>query len=461
MSPHSVRIQVAWNKPEESEKGESVDWRLPALILAPLFLNAACFNDFSRDLPLAGPFRNYLAALASLSFILPGLLFAGPALASQRLDRPVFELASISMGRIPAILFRYGCVFQLALLSAVLLSGIAHLNVEFPAEAFTWHWMYAVLAFGLSAMLSLTATGSMQTCAKLGLFTSKLALAVMIAALLRVREHWAKAWTDLPVSLTAYYESMAPWTSIGGLLIYSAPLMFMAAVFARRLSSPKDVTRVTGWGLMLPFAAAMILAGFIKRAGYLAHRNFGHLAGFLSALNDGNASGGWVAKRLLIAITLFGVIRFAARASDLALPIPPAMRWLRPARHWLFAIAAGFLAGFPLPNWGNWLGSAACIVVAGAAVLTADCLTGRFKQPAARVVDWTGAIAWLSGASLPYRNAWSFPITGVFVGPDPMEWNRLWSIAPSYGLSFGLCLTGRLVEFCLRRVRLGREDPRG
>ncbi len=323
-------------------------------------------------------------------------------------------------------------------------SVIAHLIVDYPRESTHWYWKHAAAASGLFVFLSGTAITPVRTCAKLGLFTLKLALATMIAALIRVREHWPRAFGD---------ELVAGWRESGELLICCAPLFFMAAHFAHRIQAPGQLAQMAAWGLVFPLGAAILLAAFVRRAAYLTHSHLGSLAGFLSALNYGDARTGWAAKRLILGMTLFGVIRFSSWAIDQALPISRGRSPIKVAAFVLLAVVVGVAAGKPHPDWGAGPGAAACAVIAGAAVLTTDSLTGRFTQPCVRAVDWTGALAWLAGAAYPFPSAWSFPITGIFVGPDPMELGRWWSLAPSYCLSVGLCLAGRLIERALRRVR--------
>jgi hypothetical protein len=394
--------------------------------------------------------------------LLIGLLFVGPALAAQRLKTTVFAIAELSLGRIPALLFRLGCTVYLALLSFPILSTITELTIAPPPMGYSqWSWAHAGVGVSLSLVLAGTSVVSLRTNARLALFTNKLALATMIAALIRVRGNLPESWAAFTSTASLAVNPTHALDKMGYLLLYSAPLVFLAAVFAHRSQSPRCAVQIGIWGAAVPFVAAVFLSGFVDRAAHLMYRNFGNINPYWAALLGGDARAYYPAKKALILITLFGVVRFAAWAIAEALPLPREKKWARRAILGCVATGIGVACGSLTLDLIAAKGAAACVVVAGAAVLSADYLTGRWRRPGAKTVDWVGLSAWLAGAGILHYRAWTFVFTGIYLGPDQEVWWHSWWILPTYGISFVVCMAGRLIERHSRHVQLKTGEDLG
>jgi hypothetical protein len=446
-------MRVRWDD-RRWEDALYIDWRLPALLLATLFLNFAFFFDRTSRIPFSGPPLVYCALLGAAALLLVGLFYIGPAFAAQASRLPLFEIVERSLGSVPAFGFRLCCALFLSLWLAHLLPLFLFLGVKWTLRE---KWTPLAIGFLSGAvLLYLFATGlsSLRTNAKLALFTNKLALALVIAALVRVREGWSYAWGSLlvPNGSWSFPEIIH---QLGSLLFCYAPLAFLASDFGRRSCTKKAAATIGLCGLAIPLCFAMCLAGFLDQATYATHRNLGGLANFAVALWGGDSERFIPAKAMLAAVTIFGAARLGARqlASSLSIPgwHPKALRLTLG----LFVCVIATISAVSSLNLSGALEWSSRIIVAAAAVIAADFATRHSLTARSTRFDWGGLVACAAGLGAPYYLAWLrdavFVVTGVSfsAGVSFEDWWHPW-ILPIYGITFMVCL---IVRFAGRVTR--------
>jgi hypothetical protein len=164
------------------------------------------------------------------------------------------------------------------------------------------------IAAGLTAFLLVTGVQGARTAARLALFTNKLAIAVLVAALIRVNEGWAAipggGRSPLPEPLSVI--STVAW--------YAAPLGFLAAGLGARIKTRKQLAFMAFGGFAAPLFLALALGGSVAVATWSSRfyipSIFPTVAVALWARASENAGLG---GHLIAAITTFGAIRFGTR----------------------------------------------------------------------------------------------------------------------------------------------------
>jgi len=277
----------------------ALSWKGAAAILASLFLNFTFWLLHGGDLWMTYPLPVYALILGLASLTLTAVFFAGPAFACQTSGAGLFESIETSMGRIPAVIVRTCSVVYLVAWIAQFISVAAG-------------WLHARgLAPLLLVYIFFTATRGPACSAKLAYFTNKLALAVLVAAVIRVREGWIGGVDPLPGSGRPALESL--WTGGSQLAAYAAPLLFLAARMARPDYTPGEILKIAVMGVLVPLGGGLLVVGALCAATLSSGYYQPSLNPDIAMALWGRAARSAVSPRLmLMAITTFGALRFGA-----------------------------------------------------------------------------------------------------------------------------------------------------
>jgi hypothetical protein len=418
-------------------------------VLATLFLSLLWYIE-AHEFWFPGPPVVRFALLGGSALLLVALFYLGPAFAAQLTKRSLFDLVEVSLGSIPALGLRLCCVLYVV----ALLDGPSWLVARALSESFLHHapstTTLGLLAAGILAFLFATGLQSLRTVAKLAVFTNKLGIALLIAALLRVRGEWLAAFQDIsgarePADLPHI------WRSFSHLFFLIGPPVFLASDFGRRSPTRKQAGMIGFFGLALPFAVTLLVVGFIEEAIGFVYPNLRARDGISTALWHGDSLRYIPVKTTIAAISMFGVVRFLARSLAGALSIFERRKLIRCSLLGLLVctIALESIHYLDLSETFEW---SIRSLVATAAVLSADFLAGR-SGGSVRRLDWVGVSALLAGWGIPY--AVGFLETGFFLvtGIDSVRLSSAeeWWLLPAYGVSFVICLLGRVAQ---RRFRV-------
>jgi hypothetical protein len=432
--------RLRWFDTETEEASSPVDWSSAALILATLFLNFSFWFVHGIDLPMYWPLPVSAGLLAAGALVITCLFFLGPALATQTARRPLFGAIENSLGSIPAIGLRLCCVvflvFWIANLAAV--PWLTFLSRILRREASSIE--SGIIAAGVLAFLFMTGVQSLRTSARLALFTNKLGVAVLVAALLRVHEGWSATLNGFHLSdeRSAILEL---WRGLSLLAFYVAPLAFLASGFGYRSHGRRPVVKIALMGIALPLFGVLFLIGVINVATCASPFYQPTLNPDVAMALWGKAARSAVPGGMMVAvITIFGAIRFGARALADSLAIPAL--WIR-FRWAVLGCLIGpivwlFLRHYYLDLSMVFDTSVRCLAIAGA-VLTADFMTGSWQAGRVRKVDGIGLAAMLAGLATPlFVPHWA-------VGASADQWWHPW-LLPSYAVGLLVCLCGRVAQ---------------
>jgi hypothetical protein len=427
-------LRIHWSDPGGDVS--PLSWMNASLITATLFLNFLfCYE--SSEFGLGGTLPIYLGFLVAVASLVPLLFFAGPALASQEAGRPLFDVVASSLGSIPSWGIRLCCGWFLTVWIAVLISFPASRLVTSILRRDATAMESAVIGASLVAFLVATGLQSYWTNAKLALFSNKLSLAILLAALIRVRAGLPLALHRLAVSDERYSTALIAWHTLTLLALSVGPLVFLAADFGYRMKGRKQVAMTGGMGIVLPLCATLLLVGVIGEATHDSSYYVPSLQPNIAmALWSHTAASALPGRMMIAAITLFGAVRFGARALANSVSVPAFGR-----RLWWVPIGCtcGIIVWCSLHSFDETLmmslrASAGCMVVV-AGVLTADFVSGRRQVEPAPRMDWIGSGALLAGL-----------IAAFCV---PLAVNDPWwqpGLLPSYGVGFTTCLLGRTLQ---------------
>jgi hypothetical protein len=431
-------LRLRWSDPEPEDPSTPIDWRFATLTTATLFLNFPFWFVHGTDVWLFSPLPLYAALLGTSALLITALFFLGPALATQATRKPLLTVVEDSLGSIPAFGLRLcGIVFivlWIASLIAVqrwLMWFILHREVSSTESG--------LIAAAILTFLFVTGLQSLRTSAKLALFTNKLGVAILIAALLRVRQGWPAILEAVSVS-DEQPAILNLWHGLSLLSFYVAPLALLAANFVHRIPERKQVAMTAFAGIALPLAGTLLFVGIIALATF--HSRF-----YTPSLNPNIAMALWgraarsalPSVMMLATITMFGAVRFGARSLAEAVSIPAygnRVRWV------LLGCLICAIAWFSLYQDVPYVAkvfemSATCLAVAGT-VLTADILMGRHLAGRRQKIDGIGAVALLAGLTTPLYMP---PLIGV----APESWWHPW-LLPSCGIGFLVCLASRTIK---------------
>ncbi len=372
------------------------------------------------------PLPLYAIIVIGSALLIAGLFFMGPALAAHSMGRSLFGVIENSLGSIPAYGLRPCSVVFLGLWIAQMLAVPGFWALGFIIRREASSTVSAIILAVLLAFLFATGLLRLRTEAKLAFFTSKLAIAMLVAALLRVHE----GWPAVPFGFPIFGDPQSfpdLWTGVSKLTLQVAPLVLLAANFGNRIRGRKQVAMTALMGIVLPLACALLVVGMIEVAVGHSHYYRPSLnPNVLMALFGGAADSAMQPRVMLVVMTMFGAIRFGARATVESISIP----LFKGNRQWLllgctvFAIIWGALHQDLLNLWTAFERSATVLVVT-CAVLTADYAGGRRQVEQIRRIDFVGVAALLAGLTVAFSGKW---------------------LLPSYGIAFITCLIGRAIE---------------
>jgi cytosine/uracil/thiamine/allantoin permease len=359
------------------------------------------------------------------------LFYLGPALAMQSSKLSLYGLAESSLGTILAAGFRLCCVFYLVLWLTFSVETIVLLVYQWPYRRDPTRLGSGLLAAAITLLLFGTALHGLRTSANLARFTNKLSIAILIAALIRVRAGWPSAWEAL--SRPPGFMQAIDWRQVPFLFFYFAPLALLASDFGQRSRTRKEAALIGVVGLALSFAVSLFVAGFIGQAAHVGHGNIGNGSPVATALFSGTSFRYSPPRMMVTAITMLGSARFEIRA--FANSIPFESQTLRRAVLALLACCIVLLAVATPESMHSALEMVTRCLIAAAAVFSADFIAGTWRAERQQKVDWIGVTALTAGVVAPLPEmpslieSWWYP------------WLQL-----SYAISFISCLILRTIR---------------
>lgn len=442
MSKQRVR-KLRWSDAEPDDPSTPIDWRIAALILATLFLNFPFWFRCNLYLSVPGPIIRSAGLLLAGALLMTVLFFLGPALATQAARRPLLRVAEDSLGSIPALGLRLCCVCFLVCWMATVIEMPGSWMLPRALGRDVSSFESGLVAGGILVLSFVTGLQTLPVRAKLALFANKLGIAILLAALIRVRDGWPAIWQGFRGSYAGSTISLE-WNGLAMLSFYVAPLAFLAADFGYRSRERKQVDTLAVLGLALPLFATLLVVAVIDVATAAS-------GSYQPSLQPNVAMALWAhvassylpGLMMLTSITVFGALRFGAKAlAESALPMVAGRRvqWA------MLAPLIPVIAWVSIQDWQRVSVSlewpTTCLAVASA-VLTVDFATRRWRIEHARRIDWVGTTALLAGLTAAlYLPKW-------IVGADAdQRWHP--RLLPSYGVGFAVCLIGRTVQ----RVRV-------
>jgi hypothetical protein len=432
----NIVLRLRWFDREPISQRRSVDWRYAALIIATLFLNPHFWVSYGNELWMFCPIVPYTFIVAAVAVLSPALFFVAPAAITRATNLPLHRAVENAVGSVPAFGLRICTISFLVL-------WIAN-SIVVPAG---W-WLYSILRRGVStkevwiivpaivAFVFFTGLQSTKTIAKLALFGNKLGIAILLAAIIRVHDGLPEAMNGFP-----HNENPLPefWRGLSLVMFYVAPLGFLAGNFGCLIQGRKQLAMTAVMGVALPLFAVLMMIGVtnvatIKSSFYQPSLN----PNIPMALWGHAASSSLPGRMLIVAITMFGALRFGVRslAESVAPKVPAGVRipWIRLSA---LALATAWLS---VHGGTAYLAtaldaSAACLVCA-VAVLSADWLIRAWPTKRTPKVDWIGLTALLAGlVCIPCWHG----ITGA------QSRSHTW-LLPSYATGFLVCLLGRYIQ---------------
>lgn len=430
-----MRFRLRWSDPED-EEGKPLDWRLPALVTATLVLNFWFLGQRAAAAAYWGsPARSALIGSA-LVLVTLGVFYLLPALFAYSRAQTILEVADRSLGFLTGRLLRAVCILHLIAAASGAPGAFTFVLEEVVVGRNSRSVLVTAVGVAATALLFLSAFGGWRASASQALFTNKLSLALMAAALIRIRGGWAEGWCQWiesggyqPISHSILYA--------GVVLAYLAPLAFLAALFAHRTGSKRAVALLGSCGLGLPLALVLAGSGFATFAMREAHLGSPKLANLAEALWAGDPRAYYSAKQLFVAVTYFGVVRFAALATAEILRVNPCRKSLQTLLAAGMAAAAAIAWKLQPAGTMDTLELTAPPLVAAVGVLSADFVMRRAPSQPPGAFDGTGIAALVAGSGWVYQYS---------------SWEHPW-VPPAYAIALGTCLAGRLIGPALRRVR--------
>lgn len=268
-----------------------------------------------------------------------------------------------------------------------------------------------------------------------------MSIAILIAALIRVRAGWPSAWEALSHS-PGFMQQATDWRRVPFLFFYFAPLALLACDFGQRSRTRKEAGLIGVVGLALSFAASIFAAGFIGQASHVLHGNIGNGSPTAAALFSGTSSRYLGPRMMVTAITMFGSALFGIRALANSVPFEGRTTW-RVALA-LLACCIVTLAVATPDFMHSALEMLTRCLVAAASVFSADFIAGTWRAERQQKVDWIGVTALTAGV-----------VTPLLEVPSLIEsWWYPWLLL-SYAVSLISCLILRTTRrLFARRLQL-------
>jgi hypothetical protein len=417
-----------------------MSWRSVALITSTLFLNFSFWELNGSALPMRLPLPVYTCVVAAGAMLITALFFAGPALATQAAKRPLTGVVENSIGLIPTVGFRICSALFLVFWMGSLMQIPGLWLLRFILRREASYTESVLLVVGILLFLFISGLQGLWVQSKLALFSVRLAIAILIAALLRAHEGWPTITRGLPPS-EQQPVGVELWRGLSLAAVYVAPLSILAANYGRLLETRAGVLKTTMTGIALPLFGTLILVAIIEVAT-------GHSSLYQPSLNPSIAMALWShasaryqpGTMTVATITVFGAARFGANALTESLSFVTLGQRAKWAATGMFIAVIAWLslhADFQTLFVFRDLAARALIVVG--AVVTADVVAGKRWGEGARRVDWVGVGALLAGLGTPlYLPDW---VAGAVAG----EWWQPW-LFPSYCAAFLVCGLGRVLQ---------------
>ncbi len=390
------------------------------------------------------PVQVYALIVAALTAFLTLLFFVGPSFACRTAGSGVMLALQTSMGRIPGYCARLCCIWFLVAWTAAMISLPVtwQLRVVLGRDAPA---LSSVVAIVLLTYLFVTSLQNTRTAAKLALFTNKLAVAVLIAAAIRVCDGWPAVMTPFPDS--GHPRLLDLWYGIGKLSFYIAPLAFLAAEYVGPKQARTPIRKLATMGLALPICGGLFMVGLLEVATHASTYYQPSLEPNIAMALWGKAAWSSLpARMMLTAMTVFGAVRFGVRALSTSIALP----WLgHRGQRIVLACVIAPIAWLSINPWGAALEMSLELSVATltvfAGVLTADAVSRYNHEPrGATWIDWVGTSAAIAGLIT------AASVNALAEGAGWETWFHPW-LFPSYGVSFATCLCGRVLQG--RRIR--------
>src|SRR5581483_3661330 len=169
------------------------------------------------------------------------------------------------LGTVPAWIIRVSCTWFLVVWMADLISWPTSRFVTFIFRREVSPIESGAIAGALIIFLFVTGLQSLRTSANLALFSNKLGLAILVAALIRVHEGLPTALKGFPASDGTAAASVAG-QGLSLLALYVGPLVFLAADFGYRMQGRRQVAMTAGMGIFSPLCGTLLLVGVIGLA---------------------------------------------------------------------------------------------------------------------------------------------------------------------------------------------------
>jgi hypothetical protein len=416
--------------------------------MASLFLNFAFWHLENPNFWVLGELTRYAAVVFGAAILVTALFFVGPALATQAAGKPLLNVAQTSLGVIPS--------FGVRLCSTVFLVSWMAATVAIPAS---WLLQFILrrnfsamesgfVAAGIFLFAFVTGLQTLHVTAKLAVFTNKLGIAILVAALIRVRDGWARVWSGAWYTVVQSSPSNE-WHGVVMIFFYAAPLFLLAAGYGGRVRMPTDIVKIAGFGLTVPLFGTLLIVGVIDAATLVSRSYQPSLWPNVAMALWMHVAGRALPGLMMVAsFTIRGALRFGARALDESVKIFACGS----RAHW--AIVGSFIPVIAwLSNeWNRWNFAFSDWLVTGlavaSAVITADFMFSKGRDANKRKVDWVGTTAlvagWTAVLYLPKQ----------IVGTHGDSW---WhpGLLPSYGMGFLVCLIGR----ALQKLKVEKAAP--
>ncbi len=367
-----------------------------------------------------------LAVWSVAAILCAALFFLGPALCAQAARSFPAMLAS-TFGRTPGACVQIVCVTY----TVIWVSRLSALARWWLGSGYApWSEIQiAAISAAILAVVGYTAWQRVSITAALARLSIHLAIAVLVAALIRVRTGWfairmgfeGVTNRSLPVDL---------WRGFSNLSYAVGPLALLAGVFAVRCATRRDVSIMAVMGIGAPLAGSMVIVTVVNVATHASslYRPSGN-ANVAMALISGVSRKSEGTVLFIFALTTLGVLRFGVGAMKTLAKVEEI-----PARfHWLL-----FGCLFGLIVWCSAHPDRQIIevlfdlstetLVTASAILTVDAITHRTPY-ALRWIDWPATLGLLCGIGIPSFCRFWWAVL------DEDTWGHPW-LLPSYGTAF-------------------------
>jgi hypothetical protein len=154
--------------------------------------------------------------------LMVALAFAGPALMCQSAKRPFFDIIKASFGSLSAAGIRLCCAVFLTAWMAGLVSFPTARFITFILRRDVSTAESTGIAAALVVYLFATGLQSHRINAKLAFFIDKLGIAILLGALIRVRNGLPGTLDEVPNN-TAYSVAFNVWHGLSCLTLYTGP----------------------------------------------------------------------------------------------------------------------------------------------------------------------------------------------------------------------------------------------